>query len=352
MQHGVVPRGQLRAAVRRDARSDAAGRQLGADAAAIMAAIADDFPGRWKRPQHHGGAAVIRGLACGAQEHSGGSLPIAGGVEPGGRPALGPAHAAAKSLLVRRWAAVRCALRCVPSVTDRPGGPTSATTAATMRSNPQIRLTACGPWLKPLRTKRLYSVVCGPLAEGASRHGRPLRIMPGLPLHTRRPAICGTPRESGNGGDRRRLRADGSGKSGRGRGMVGSPPNADPHRGASPPADRWVLSLEVLGAQQQCCCRSTASKPRAMEPGQAGATDRVVGTAMQVHRSGAAGDGRETPWPGRVGTTGVSLPRRPPSGGRRCCGPSPPRAPHCRRRRRRRHRRHRPRRRASWPPPS
>src|SRR3546814_20143232 len=55
----------------------------------------------------------------------------------------------------------------------------------------------------PHRFHRLYSVLCGPYALGASRHRSPLRLTKTIPLNTRRSSTRGLPWLLGKYGCRR-----------------------------------------------------------------------------------------------------------------------------------------------------
>jgi hypothetical protein len=126
--------------LRRDAGGDAALGECGAEGVAVVAAVGDEFAGGWKLVQQQGSAAMITGLAFGEQQRDGAPLTVADGVELGVQPALGAAEAAIRPPLLRRLAAVRCALRCVLSIIRRSGRPPSVARAATMRSNTPMRL--------------------------------------------------------------------------------------------------------------------------------------------------------------------------------------------------------------------
>ena len=55
------------------------------------------------------------------------------------------------------------------------------------------------------RFQRLYNVLCGPYAAGASRHRNPLRLMNIIPLNTRRSSTRGLPWDFGKKGSRRAI---------------------------------------------------------------------------------------------------------------------------------------------------
>jgi hypothetical protein len=142
IEGGVVRDGRLPTAGGWDAGGDAAGGECGAEAAAILAAVGDAFAGEWKLVQQQGSAAMIHGLAFGEQQRDRASLAVADGVEFRLPPALGAAEAAIRPPLLRRLAAVRCALRGVASIIRRSSGPPSAASAAKMQSNTLMRLAA------------------------------------------------------------------------------------------------------------------------------------------------------------------------------------------------------------------
>ena len=139
VEYLIVGQRPLARAGGRDARGDAAFRQLVAEPSAVVAAVAEELScGRQER-QEQRGAVVVAALPLGQQQGDRPPLPVAGGVQLGVQPALGAADMS-RTPFCRRLAAVRCALRWVASIMRRAGAPPRAARAAKMRANTPRRL--------------------------------------------------------------------------------------------------------------------------------------------------------------------------------------------------------------------
>jgi hypothetical protein len=89
------------------------------------------------------------------------------------------------------------------------------------------------------RFQRLYSVLFGPYALGASRHLKPLRLIKITPLRTRLSSTQGLPWDSGNEGSRRTICASLSHKSRQVHRSFFEPRNTPPR------GNQWVLTLAM-----------------------------------------------------------------------------------------------------------
>src|ERR1700761_7799444 len=152
---------------RRKARLDPSRVQRGAEIVTVVAAVADQNTAGWQLLEQQTSAGMIAHLALGQQQDNGLAPGVAHRVELGVQPALGASDATRSPPFLRRLQAVRCALRCVASIMIQFGLGPSPASSANIRPNTPRRLQ---------RTKRLYSVLCGPYAVGASFHRKPLRI--------------------------------------------------------------------------------------------------------------------------------------------------------------------------------
>jgi hypothetical protein len=100
----------LAALLRRDAGDDAALGESGAERVAVMAAIGDQFARRRQQREEDLRALLIVPLPGREHRDNGAAVAVADGVQLGVQPAPGAAEAAIERPLLRRLAAVRCAL--------------------------------------------------------------------------------------------------------------------------------------------------------------------------------------------------------------------------------------------------
>ena len=103
------------------------------------------------------------------------------------QPAFCPADTAGNNPPFNRPAAVRCAVRRVQSIISVAGASDAARQENIRSKTPSF----------DQRTKRLYSVLCGPYSAGASRQRKPFPITWMMPLTTRRSSTRGTPWDKG-----------------------------------------------------------------------------------------------------------------------------------------------------------
>ena len=128
-------------------------KDYGPQFVAVIAFVGDQHRCRWQRIKHQLGAFVIVHLAFGEQKDQGTAVFVDDGMEFGVQAAFRASDTVGNIPFLSRLAAVRCALRCVASIINCSGAPRSLAREAKMRSKTPKRLH---------RTKRLYSVLCGP----------------------------------------------------------------------------------------------------------------------------------------------------------------------------------------------